>query len=174
MTIAISAEFSDARYGSGEQQWGFKSRTQAPDGTWWRHDGRFLAAAELVGKAVNIRLKDGTIYLAVQVTGFSVMPADRPVFAVSGGLRGTSWNDLDPRMVTSQEITLWEIAKGEVRDPGECTSVYAECPPLDQQCIGLKSHRHGPDRLHSNRSGFAWSDQEAAESAARAQTKERE
>jgi hypothetical protein len=45
-----------------------------------------------------------------------------------------------------------------------CPSVYPECPPRDQRCVWT---RHPVAGLHCNRAGFAWSDEEAAESAER-------
>lgn len=48
----------------------------------------------------------------------------------------------------------------------QCVSEYAECPERDRRCIQRADHvTRSP--LHFNRAGFAWSDDEARESAAR-------
>ncbi len=54
-----------------------------------------------------------------------------------------------------------------------CTSEYAECPEGDRRCVrgGASGHEPGP---HYNRAGFAWDDDEAAESAQRELTRLRE
>jgi hypothetical protein len=49
-----------------------------------------------------------------------------------------------------------------------CASAYAECPSGDQICVRGDHPEAGG--LHYNRAGFAWDDEEAAESAARVAT----
>jgi hypothetical protein len=54
----------------------------------------------------------------------------------------------------------------------QCTNEYAECSKYDRRCVQRADHVvQSP--LHYNRAGFAWSDDEARESAARVRREQR-
>lgn len=98
----IRVRFSEGLYSSTQQAWGFHAS-----------DGTYLRADSLVGQVVNIGTKDGLVYEAVRVTGFREERLGS-VLTVAGGLRGSAYGGGEPRPVASDDIDLWDIARGYV------------------------------------------------------------